>query len=109
MVPLVTMVKYGRSECLSHPLCEVLLQRKWNKYGLPLYGITTFLYLIYLSCLTRIVVQYPLCPIKKNELNKKEFKINETFCDIPRYQNIYVILKIFFLIKKIKTNVFSKY
>lgn len=95
MVPLVTMVKYGRSECLSHPLCEVLLQRKWNKYGLPLYGITTLMYLIYLLFLTRIVVQYPLCQLK-NELNQKD-EMNETFCNPSQYKTIYVILYIWYL------------
>lgn len=94
MVPLVTMVKYGRSECLSHPLCEVLLQRKWNKYGLTLYGITTLMYLIFLICLTTIVVQYPLCPFNYynnlQELNQIDFGVNKTFCNALQKKNLYV-------------------
>jgi hypothetical protein len=55
------MVKYGRTECLSHPLCEILLQRKWDRYGLIMYGLTTFLYFIFLLSLTMIVVAHPSC------------------------------------------------
>ncbi len=61
MQPLVTMVTYGRTECLSHPLCEKLLQRKWKNYGMMIYSFTTLCYLIFLMCLTLMVITHPSC------------------------------------------------
>jgi hypothetical protein len=61
MVPLVTLVKYGRTDCLSHKLCEKLLERKWALYGLPLHLISTGIYSIFLFALTFIITFYPNC------------------------------------------------
>jgi hypothetical protein len=55
------MVKYGRTDCLCHPLCETLLAQKWNRYGLLIYSITTFFYLLFLVSLTLIVIAHPSC------------------------------------------------
>ena len=55
------MVEFGRSDCLSHPLCEQLLERKWNRYGLPLYALSTLFYLFFLFTLTLIVITHPSC------------------------------------------------
>ncbi|CAF0715061.1 unnamed protein product [Brachionus calyciflorus] len=91
MEPLVTMVKYGRTDCLSHPLCETLLQRKWSKYGLPLYGLTTLLYLIFLTILTTIIIIIPKCnhedPI--NDYVLIDVDLNFTDCDFFPKENIY--------------------
>ena len=56
MVPLLTMVENGLSECLSHKLCEVLLERKWINYGLPIFAVTTSFYFLYLFLLTLLIV-----------------------------------------------------
>jgi hypothetical protein len=53
------MVNYGRIDCLSHPLCENLLQRKWQRYGFLIYGTTTMFYFLFLTLLTTIVITYP--------------------------------------------------
>ncbi len=55
------MVNYGRTDCLTHPLCEKLLQRKWIKYGMILYGLSTLFYLIFLLSLSLIVTTHPSC------------------------------------------------
>ena len=52
------LVKFGRIDCLSHPLCESLLQRKWHLYGLPINLFVTSLYIFYLAALTLIVLDH---------------------------------------------------
>lgn len=93
MEPLITMVKYGRIECLSHPLCEILLQRKWSKYGLPIYGLTTLFYLIFLLVLTSIIILYPNCfNYDFNEDSPFDQDLNITECK-KMTDNYYVRLK----------------
>ena len=55
------MVDYGRSECLSHPLCAKLLDRKWIRYGRLICSVRTCFYLLFLGSLTTIIVTYPSC------------------------------------------------
>jgi hypothetical protein len=80
MIPLVKMVEYGRSDCLSHPLCERLLQRKWNRYGLPLYALTTIFYLLFLFTLTLIVVTHPSCIHLDPASSSGSTTMNESHC-----------------------------
>ena len=61
------MVNHGRIECISHPLCENLIERKWNLYGLPYNLIVMSLYLIYLLALTIIVLIHPKCINEEND------------------------------------------
>ena len=46
--PLMTLVKYGRTELLSHPLALELLNYKWRTFGRPIYFFNLSVYLIFL-------------------------------------------------------------
>ena len=61
LIQIKALVKYGRTDCLSHDLCSTLLKRKWNRYGLMLHLIDSMKYLLFLFALTLIVITYPIC------------------------------------------------
>ena len=55
------MVKFGRTNHLSHPLCETLLRQKWLSYGFPIYMLNLFFYLVFLLIFSYFVVTFPSC------------------------------------------------
>ena len=76
------MVKYGRTDCLCHPLCETLLQRKWSRYGLPIFGLVTIFYLTVLISLTLIAINHPSCLHKNyfdHEQINQEYRSDEAY------------------------------
>jgi len=56
MYALNLMVKFGRVELLSHPLCKAYLAMKWRAYGIWLYSINFIVYIVFLGMLTYLVV-----------------------------------------------------
>ena len=99
------MVEFGRSDCLSHPLCEQLLERKWNRYGLPLYALSTLFYLFFLFTLTLIVITHPSC-IHRGGVDHETYTLNMTLCheDIIRDATYYQMFKenyIYFMLSAI--------
>ncbi|CAF4381737.1 unnamed protein product [Rotaria socialis] len=61
MLPLNTMVKFGRTNHLSHPLCETLLRQKWLSYGFPIYALDLTFYLLFLFLLSHFIITFPSC------------------------------------------------
>ncbi|CAF4390127.1 unnamed protein product, partial [Adineta steineri] len=61
MLPLNMMVKFGRTNHLSHPLCETLLRQKWLSYGFPIYMLNLTFYLLFLFSLSYFVITFPAC------------------------------------------------
>ena len=61
MLPLNMMVKFGRTNHLSHPLCETLLRQKWLSYGFPIYMLNLSFYLLFLALLSYFVITFPAC------------------------------------------------
>ena len=55
------MVKFGRTNHLSHPLCETLLRQKWLSYGFPIHMLNLSFYLIFLLLLSYFIITYPAC------------------------------------------------
>jgi transient receptor potential cation channel subfamily A member 1 len=55
------MVKFGRTNHLSHPLCETLLRQKWLSYGFPIYMLNLVFYLLFLILLSHFVITFPSC------------------------------------------------
>lgn len=55
------MVKFGRTNHLSHPLCETLLRQKWLSYGFPIYMLNLVFYLLFLLLLSYFIITYPAC------------------------------------------------
>jgi hypothetical protein len=100
------MVKYGRTDCLCHPLCETLLQRKWSRYGLPIFGLATILYFTFLLSLTMIVINHPSCLHKnywQHEDNNHIFKDDSnrsTVCD-DQIKNSYYVSREIRLMKRL--------
>lgn len=90
MVPLLTMVEQGLSDCLSHKLCEVLLQRKWIGYGLPIFAVTTSFYFLYLTMLTLIVVTCYSPPATNTIASRPE---NASATNSQVYTDTYALLK----------------
>ncbi|CAF1093211.1 unnamed protein product [Rotaria sordida] len=61
MLPLNMMVKFGRTNHLTHPLCETLLRQKWVSYGCPIYILDLSFYLLFLFLLSYFIITYPSC------------------------------------------------
>jgi transient receptor potential cation channel subfamily A protein 1 len=55
------MVKFGRTNHLSHPLCETLLRQKWLSYGFPIYMLNLSFYLLFLVLLSYFIITFPAC------------------------------------------------
>ncbi|KAK3607524.1 hypothetical protein CHS0354_025776 [Potamilus streckersoni] len=55
MFALNTMVKYGRVQCLSHPVSQAFLNMKWRTYGSWFHMTNLVLYAIFLALLTVMV------------------------------------------------------
>jgi transient receptor potential cation channel subfamily A member 1 len=55
------MVKFGRTNHLSHPLCETLLRQKWMSYGFPIYMLNVVFYVLFLAMYSYFIVSYPAC------------------------------------------------
>jgi transient receptor potential cation channel subfamily A protein 1 len=55
------MVKFGRTNHLSHPLCETLLRQKWLSYGFPIYMLNLCFYLLFLFFFSYFIITFPAC------------------------------------------------
>lgn len=55
------MVKFGRTNHLSHPLCETLLRQKWLTYGFPIHMLNLVSYILFLALLSYFVITYSSC------------------------------------------------
>uniref|UniRef100_A0A914W205 Transient receptor potential cation channel subfamily A member 1 n=3 Tax=Plectus sambesii TaxID=2011161 RepID=A0A914W205_9BILA len=55
LLTLNTMVKYGRVELLSHPVCLQFLTMKWKAYGFMFYMFNLAIYLMFIASLTGAV------------------------------------------------------
>jgi len=55
------MVKFGRTNHLSHPLCETLLRQKWLSYGFPIFMLNLCFYLLFLFLLSYFIITFPAC------------------------------------------------
>lgn len=51
------MVKYGREQLICHPLCLKYLESKWNSYGMYYHLTYLAIYMAFLACLTKIVLE----------------------------------------------------
>ncbi|CAF0829944.1 unnamed protein product [Didymodactylos carnosus] len=55
------MVKFGQTDNLSHPLCEMLLRYKWLSYGFPLHVIQLCFYLLFTVTLSYFSITFNSC------------------------------------------------
>ncbi len=55
------MVKFGRTNHLSHPLCETLLRQKWLSYGFPIYMLNLCFYLLFIFALSHFIITFSAC------------------------------------------------
>jgi len=55
------MVKFGRTNHLSHPLCETLLRQKWLTYGFPISLLNLSFYLLFIFALSYFIITFPVC------------------------------------------------
>lgn len=70
------MVKFGRTNHLSHPLCETLLRQKWLSYGFPIYMLNLTFYLLFLFLLSYFIITFPSC----NHHDPPSWQSAEQFC-----------------------------
>ena len=52
----ITMAKYNRENLLSHPVTKKLMAYKWARLGRFIYYSTLAFYLIFVVCVTSVVV-----------------------------------------------------
>ena len=55
------MVKFGRINHLSHPLCETLLRQKWLSYGFPIHMLNLCFYLLFIVAFSYFIITFPAC------------------------------------------------
>ena len=55
------MVRFGRTNHLSHPLCETLLRQKWLSYGCPIHILNLSFYLLFLLVFSYFIITFPSC------------------------------------------------
>jgi transient receptor potential cation channel subfamily A protein 1 len=55
------MLKFGRINHLTHPLCETLLRQKWLSYGFPVYIFNLCFYLLFIFTLSYFIITFPAC------------------------------------------------
>eukprot|EP00112_Aurelia_sp_Birch-Aquarium-sp1_P021380 Seg575.4 transcript_id=Seg575.4/GoldUCD/mRNA.D3Y31 product="Transient receptor potential cation channel subfamily A member 1" protein_id=Seg575.4/GoldUCD/D3Y31 len=69
----VTMAAYNRERLLSHPLTKRLISLKWARLGRTIYYTTLALYLLFVACVTSVVVIE-----REGDRNLELAKINRT-------------------------------
>ncbi|CAF0765651.1 unnamed protein product [Adineta steineri] len=81
MLPLNMMVKFGRTNHLSHPLCETLLRQKWLSFGFPIYILNLSFYLFFLVLLSYFIITFPACNHhdRTNSISHEQFCSKTTF------------------------------
>ena len=55
------MVKFGRTNHLSHPLCETLLRQKWLSYGFLIHMLNLCFYLAFMITFSYFIITFPAC------------------------------------------------
>lgn len=54
--PLYLMCDYNRGDLIAHPVVDVLLSRKWYRFGAFAYYLSLFVYVVFVAALTGFVV-----------------------------------------------------
>ncbi|XP_064605921.1 transient receptor potential cation channel subfamily A member 1-like [Liolophura sinensis] len=73
------MVKFGRVDCLSHPVCVSYLQMKWNGCGMWFHFIYLAMYLVFLGLLTSFAISNPARHHKETTLTPLEAGTNQSY------------------------------
>jgi transient receptor potential cation channel subfamily A protein 1 len=94
------MVKFGRTNHLSHPLCETLLRQKWLSYGFPIHMLNLSFYLLFLFLLSYFVITFPACNHydRTNETNRVHFCSETNFVSFQQSATILQILSIWYIV-----------
>jgi transient receptor potential cation channel subfamily A protein 1 len=94
------MVKFGRTNHLSHPLCETLLRQKWLSYGFPIYMLNLSFYLLFLVLLSYFIITFPACNHYDSDSGSgsKHFCLNTSFSSFGKSANISQIISIWFIV-----------
>ncbi|XP_033737356.1 transient receptor potential cation channel subfamily A member 1-like isoform X2 [Pecten maximus] len=97
---LNAMVKFGRVQCLSHPLCKAYLSMKWRAYGLWFHSTNLVLYLIYLGLLTMLATTttlwYPSDDNGQNSTNASTTELNSHSIEIHTAKKLCVYIVVVF-------------
>ena len=107
------MVRFGRTNHLSHPLCETLLRQKWISYGFPIYMLNLGFYLLFLLLFSYFIITFPSCnhedPFAANETS---FHLHHAPCPDAQFDsfkqtaNWFQVLCIWYLIVYCVINAF---
>jgi len=94
------MVKFGRINHLSHPLCETLLREKWISYGFPIYMLNLCFYLLFIFALSYFIITFPVCNHRDatNGNTSVHSCPNENFISFKESATISQIFSIWFII-----------
>ncbi|XP_023223427.1 transient receptor potential cation channel subfamily A member 1-like [Centruroides sculpturatus] len=79
------MVRYGREELMSHPLCVKYLETKWNSYGMYFHLINLAVYTVFLIFITVNAIQLmnDADSIKENNyIDRGSNSIQKPFCTV---------------------------
>ncbi|KAL9951394.1 hypothetical protein ACROYT_G044048 [Oculina patagonica] len=110
LVVLKTMLKHRRINCLSHPVCFMVMNKKWQTFGWKSLVLNLLLYLLFVIPLTALALysranERKLCHLNET-LPRKEYISFDVPCrlnhaGIQSGQFIVFIITIFHVIKEL--------
>jgi transient receptor potential cation channel subfamily A protein 1 len=94
------MVKFGRTNHLSHPLCETLLRQKWLSYGFPIHMLNLCFYLLFIFAFSYFIITFPACNHHDSASSKSPIHScpNANFISFQNSATVHQILSIWFII-----------
>jgi transient receptor potential cation channel subfamily A protein 1 len=94
------MVKFGRTNHLSHPLCETLLRQKWLSYGFPIYMLNLFFYLLFIFAFSYFIITFSACNHRDSASSTSPTHScpNANFISFQNSATVSQILSIWFII-----------
>ncbi|KAL9951626.1 hypothetical protein ACROYT_G044327 [Oculina patagonica] len=98
LMVLKTMLKHRRINCLAHPICYIVMNKKWQTFGWKSLVLNLFLYLLFVIPLTILALfaraeERHLCGLNET-IPRKEY----IFFDVPCRFNHPGILTVQFLV-----------
>ncbi|KAL9951616.1 hypothetical protein ACROYT_G044315 [Oculina patagonica] len=110
LIVLKTMLKHRRINCLTHPVCFIVMNKKWQTFGWKSLVLNLFLYLLFVIPLTILAIytranERHLCGLNET-IPRKEYITFDVPCKLNHWQSQLLqtavgIITIFHVIKEL--------
>jgi len=92
------MVKFGRTNHLSHPLCETLLRQKWLLYGFPIHVLYLSFYLLFLFLLSYFIITFSSCNHHDPSTWTEHFCSTTNFISFKQQATLFQLIAIWYIV-----------